>query len=1144
MSDLKEDFIDNTVSETNAGSIFEKSFVSYLLSIDTLLPKEKLVEPKIENLIPMGISENKSLLPVSIVEAFKKKGNILRSNLMEKPKYQCFQMSEKEDATISWDNFNGSKTSLRYIKIGKSTDDHVFLDCLSFLFKTFKSDERPKIFLTLDQALHFKFKSLISLNKMPQEFSNFFIPILDPFHHQWCLLKCLFSAYENTGLKDLLGILAIDEKKWPNLLGESKNVHKAQSILEVLAISLGTFFIDYFRQRLSADEKNRYDSLSFSEKVDLIFNELPQFLDDLSLTDKRLSVYIEIYRFSILVIQCWESQRLANFDMYVNSIKQTLPYLFAFNRFNYQQSTMEFLTDISLLGDYYIDLLKSGVMFETMSTQPGKQVSCGYVLEIYNKIIKQITPNIDGSGSGWLRNLPRLAFIRQILENALQAKLFSDFEKDPIKFKIPNIDHIAKLRWLLQVRNILKIDDAQYSILTRDATHFLTEVIIDKKFLDCKSFGMQAIQDFTLKILDNKPAGSFESIRKNLNIKKLVPFPMKKKVLSKPSNPLSKAEKQTLLANLPEEEIPMSSPSMLSPNNGVSPYLGTKKSESGHFLLNRYATELEEKQQEFDLIIIDFMAFIFTKPPSHIYSAPKPLEEYCCWLVATMLSPLLEKSSTLVVCIDRKDLDNDFPLKCETHKSRKSKVKGVADFTILLSKLLGSNLQLVTDSYIPPYSWMSTDRNIRFQLIYKAFNEIFLNPSKYPFPNKDFKLYVDGFSDNGTDLHSQILTNINGTFDVSSSDFTVYLPEADQSIFFILRKLAFSNCLIKYKDNDILLSAILQCQDICKSENQKLFLQNLESTRTCYDVKEIFASISNDKELSKLRHPVQSLIFALLIIGNNDYSGKIWGMSCNVAFKALGSLDEDLACKIADDCLASNPFLSAHLFSLFASKCPFSISYGSFQKFVKLIYIFKNASLFKGLVKLPMSKNILKWKKNDLISAYQLLNLDWKDSNGKDLLVTALRSSLVSHLIANPTDQNKVDKNLSEGVSPVDIDFKIVQKTLWLNKNPRDWCPNMMQMKNLYGRSVLTGLLFSCPESFPPKNELVKFGFKVESDFVCPNLSSSLTKEKNLRTVLMSVLKKKKSQTNQKGKRKVSKSEICSKAKRNKKVTDSAQLID
>ena len=79
-------------------------------------------------------------------------------------------MSDPEDGTISWDNSNGSKTSLRYLKIGKSTDDHVFLDCLDFLFRTFKTEERPKIFLTLDQALHFKFKNLVKLCKMPNNF--------------------------------------------------------------------------------------------------------------------------------------------------------------------------------------------------------------------------------------------------------------------------------------------------------------------------------------------------------------------------------------------------------------------------------------------------------------------------------------------------------------------------------------------------------------------------------------------------------------------------------------------------------------------------------------------------------------------------------------------------------------------------------------------------------------------------------------------------------------------------------------------------------------------------------------------------------------------------------------------------------------
>ena len=116
---------------------------------------------------------------------------------------------------------------MRYLKIGKSTDDHVFLESLEFLYNTFKNTEREKIFITLDQALHFKYKNLITRGKLPKQYIDFFIVILDPFHHQWCLLKCLFSANENAGLKDLVAILAIDDKKWPNLLGESKNVHKA-----------------------------------------------------------------------------------------------------------------------------------------------------------------------------------------------------------------------------------------------------------------------------------------------------------------------------------------------------------------------------------------------------------------------------------------------------------------------------------------------------------------------------------------------------------------------------------------------------------------------------------------------------------------------------------------------------------------------------------------------------------------------------------------------------------------------------------------------------------------------------------------------------------------------------------------------------
>ena len=148
-------------------------------------------------------------------------------------------------------------------------------------------------------------------------------------------------------MKDLVAILAIDEKKWPNLLGESKNVHKAQEILEVLTISFGMFFLNYHLERLTAAEKIQFESKSLSEKTKWICEYFPSFLDEVSSTDKSLAVYVELYKFSMLVIQCWESQRVANFDMYMHSIKETLPYLFAFNRFNYQQSALEFLADIS-----------------------------------------------------------------------------------------------------------------------------------------------------------------------------------------------------------------------------------------------------------------------------------------------------------------------------------------------------------------------------------------------------------------------------------------------------------------------------------------------------------------------------------------------------------------------------------------------------------------------------------------------------------------------------------------------------------------------------------------------------------------------------------------------------------------------------
>ena len=381
IENLNETFIDSTLSEKEAGDYFLDSFHTKLLKHFENQPTSSLKEPTIQDILPCG-GDQSALVPEYIVKFFKEDENVLKNKLIDGPRYGPYNLSDPTDPMISWDNKLGSKTCLRYLKMGKSTDDHVFLESLTFLYNNFKTIEREKIFITLDQALHFKFKSLVTRGKLSKEYIDFFIVILDPFHHQWCLLKCFYSAFENAGLKDLVAIFAIDEKKWPILLGESKNVHKAESILEVISTSFGIFFLNYYLERLSADERVQFESKGLSGKSKWMSEYLPLFLEEVASIDKKLSVFVELYKFSILVIQCWESQRVANFDMYMHSIKETLPYLFSFNRFNYQQSAVEFISDIALLGDYHTDLLKSGIMFESLSQQPGKQVSCGYVLEI------------------------------------------------------------------------------------------------------------------------------------------------------------------------------------------------------------------------------------------------------------------------------------------------------------------------------------------------------------------------------------------------------------------------------------------------------------------------------------------------------------------------------------------------------------------------------------------------------------------------------------------------------------------------------------------------------------------------------------------------------------------------------------------
>ena len=232
---------------------------------------------------------------------------------------------------------------------------------------------------------------------------------------------------------------------------------------------------------------------------------------------------------------------------------------------------------------------------------------------------------------------------------------------------------------------------------------------------------------------------------------------------------------------------------MLSPDNGQTPYMACNKSSSGKFIIEKYAKVISHEDITVDLIVIYFMAIIFSQPPSSIYSATSPLEAYCSWLVESFISPNIECARKVVLCVDRKDLDKTFPLKTETHKIRSGKGK-CFDFAKLFRFLLDKPVEMVSDTFVPSFSWISNNRDIRFELIFKAFEEIFNNPQKYRFPKVDFDLYVDGFYEGGLNVHTRILSKIGSNYVVTNSEFSVVLPESDQSMFLILKFLEFSSC--------------------------------------------------------------------------------------------------------------------------------------------------------------------------------------------------------------------------------------------------------------------------------------------------------------------------------------------------------------
>ena len=143
-----------------------------------------------------------------------------------------------------------------------------------------------------------------------------------------------------------------------------------------------------------------------------------------------------------------------------------------------------------------------------------------------------------------------------------------------------------------------------------------------------------------------------------------------------------------------------------------------------------------------------------------------------------------------------------------------------------------------------------------------------------------------------------------------------------------------------------------------------------------------------------------------------------------------------------------------------------------------------------------------------MVILFDFLNISKIGENDRVLTVPMLKSRLIKYLDENIGAKEKLKSFKSKGINVVDLDFDHVRHIIWQNKPPKFWPPSKLQIDNMFGRSVLTILLFSIPESFPPVHDLAKFGYSFINNELKHNLNPLVGKEKNARLLLKSILKK------------------------------------
>lgn len=232
-------------------------------------------------------------------------------------------------------------------------------------------------------------------------------------HIEQDILRVLGKFLDGSGWTHVLNTVGVANSGTAELFIKVSNVAKTRLMHQITAVALYQLMYDAYKKDAHPIEKNAVDRKAFSAWQSEKESSVPMF-----------KYWSTVLKLELLMLMFIRSQRSANFNLFTETLKGLIPWVFSFDNYNYARWLPVFLKDLLLLSTNLTDVYKTfeeGMFVVQKTGNVFSAIGLDHGYEQNNGVVKG-----DGGAIGLLTDPAALR--RWMLAGPEIADLITQFE--------------------------------------------------------------------------------------------------------------------------------------------------------------------------------------------------------------------------------------------------------------------------------------------------------------------------------------------------------------------------------------------------------------------------------------------------------------------------------------------------------------------------------------------------------------------------------------------------------------------------------------------------------------------------------------------------------------------------------------------